>query len=276
MVLPATLAAGGGFLSSLGTIGSFASGLGSLASGLGLGGNKGPGINEQINHSLRHQKESARINNYSALDYRYQFAKDRGLHPAAVLGVPASGGSSFSGSYNDRTIDLAQMGQGVDRALNAGRTGVQRKLDDLALEKAQLSNDYLRTQIAGAQKAITRTGATVPIGRGTDGSFDMVDIVPDEQTSKNSKDTGITAGTHSAFRIYDLGNGHVMEAPYNQEGWSEAIGEMPWPYKWYKMGEALTKRFHGKHYKNTPGYWLAKHKSPGHYIAKKRRKWFGK
>lgn len=156
-------------LQALGTIGSVASGLGSLASGLGLGG-KGSNW-KGMRSGYEMQRE---YSNYAAQDALTNekrrlrhLQKDIGLHPLSVVGT----GNSYSapsvsvGGSSDNGVNFAEMGQGVDRAVNAGRSAVQRKLDELALEKAQLSNDYLRTQIAGSQKALlaNNSGAVPPV-----------------------------------------------------------------------------------------------------------------
>ena len=129
-----------------------------------LFGNSGPGFNEQLNNQKEAWKQHSLYTNYYGIQDRVAGAvkagKEHGLHATALLGVQPSGGGSFSAGYDTKPDpDFASMGQGIARAANAYRTGVQRKLDDLALEKAQLSNDYLKVQIAGAQKAITNTGS---------------------------------------------------------------------------------------------------------------------
>lgn len=170
MALPAfgaALAAAGPTLSKIGT---FAGGLGSLASGLGIGGGgSGAGAAARTAKSvgeanLQNSYASAR-NLPKAI---VKGAKRAGLHPLAVLGSPvaASQGVSVGGGASSNGFDPASIGQGIDRALNAGRSGVQRKLDELALEKAGLENDYLRTQIAGSQRAITNTAAVPSLDSG--------------------------------------------------------------------------------------------------------------
>jgi hypothetical protein len=216
--------------------------------GQSLFGQDGPSVGEQQNNSLKYLKDSIKLQNNEAIQQRVAAAKATGLHPLSVLGANVNGGATFQTSSKEKpNIDFAALSQGIDRAANANRTSIQRKLDTLALEKAQLSNDYLRTQIAGAQKSIANTAGTKPLRDNTDptNNVDRVRVVPDEQTSKSKNDTGRTAGKHAAFKLYDLGNGMQMEAPYNEEGWSEAIGEMPFWYKHPKMAEALLKRHYG-------------------------------
>jgi len=142
----------------LSSIGSFASGLGSIASSFGFGGssNKAERLASSYDTEIQYAKKRA-----SELPVHIVAgAKKAGLHPLSLLGSSAMQSPSFSANYDKQGPDLAAMGQGIDRALNAGRSGMQRKLDELAIEKAGLENDYLRTQIAGSQAAIARTAAT--------------------------------------------------------------------------------------------------------------------
>lgn len=241
-------------LETLSTVGGFLSGAGSFLGGLGIGGgkkSKTPSMEEQ----LQAQRASQRELDVERPSWIRAGAEKAGLHPLAVMGIsPASGGNFYlDGGQEKKGIDLQAMGQGIDRMANAGRTGIQRKLDDLALEQAQLSNDYLRVQIAGAQKAIAKSGATTPMGgadlAGNASSrlplkpSDLVEVVKDEQVAKNPKDTGKTAGSHAGFMTIDLGNGQTAEVPKTDEGWAEAIGELPFFYKYPKMAEIMSKRW---------------------------------
>ena len=148
--------------STLGSIGSFASGLGSLASGFGLGGDDGPGFTEQKNQAQDFTASQIRAKMLGSARFATEAGKKYGLHPTVLLGQGGGQSATFQ-SGGGNSWNPAEIGQGVDRALNAGRTGVQRKLDELALEKAGLENDYIRTQIAASQKAIATSGATVAL-----------------------------------------------------------------------------------------------------------------
>lgn len=233
MVLPFGITAAG-----LANAGTFLSGASSFLGALGIGGKqkRGPSAEDMIS--------AQKLADITSMDTKMELSKKYGIHPLTMLGMPSAsnGGFFMDGARPKKGIDLEAMGQGIDRMANVGRSNVQRELDKLALEQAQLSNDYLRVQIAGAQKAIATSGATVPFSGASGGAAGLVDIVPDQQISKNPKDKGLTAGKHAAFRVYDLGNGLQMEAPASDEGWAEAIGEMPWWYKHPKMMEALSKR----------------------------------
>ena len=240
--------------------GSFLSGASSFLGGFGIGGGeKRPRYQDSLNAQMWAQRNQ--------VNTAMELSKKHGIHPLTMLGMPSAGSPSayIEGSKGP---DLNAMGQGIDRMANAGRSDTQRKLDELALEQATLSNDYLRVQIAGAQKAIAQTGATIPYGsKGLAGSVsprlpldrsDLVEVVKDQEITKNPNDTGRTAGQHAAYRDYDIGYGHTVTMPYNEEGWAEAIGELPLFYKYPKMAEVLMKRFHGEHIRNGLGKWADK------------------
>ena len=241
-------------LETIATVGSALSGASSFLGGLGFGKKekKGPSMEEQLAAQRQHQMTF----DLDRPSWIRAGAEKAGLHPLAVMGIsPASGPSYSLEGGRSKGVDLEAMGQGIDRMANAGRTQVQRKLDELALEQAELSNDYLRVQIAGAQKAISRSGATIPLDSAdTSGNASplfvprnrLVEVVKDQQTTKNPKDSGVTAGNHSGFMTIDLGNGRTAEVPKSDD-WAESIGEMPWLYKWGKMTEIMGKRFGAKH-----------------------------
>lgn len=238
------------------TIATIASAGSSILSAFGFGKKqkKGPSIEEQ----LAAQRASQQQLDLERPSWIRQGAEKAGLHPLAVMGIsPASGGSFFlDGGQQKQGVDFNALGQGIDRAANAYRTSTQRKLDELALEQAQLSNDYLRTQIAGAQQAIVRSGQAVPLdpirdtgdssgvssrlSLGSDGR--RVVINPDKQVASAVSDTGRSAGKHPSFMTIDLGNGMTAEVPRTDDAWGESIGEMPIWYKHPKMAEILSKR----------------------------------
>ena len=240
---------GTGFLSSLGGLsglGSFASGIGSLAGAFGGGG-------QSAGRALSSQVEAQKgLNKYLATNspsWAVQGAKAAGLHPLTVLGQSPSAGPITSTSSNNKP-DLAALGQGIDRALNAGRSETQRKLDTLALEKAQLSNDYLRTQIAGAQKAINNSGSTVPLTSYTLAGNDK----HPPTTSKSNR--GIRHDIKPATQLYRNANGTVTA--YASEDLSESLeavgiaGQADFiarnylPFEGHKLKKALNRSKIGK------------------------------
>lgn len=222
---------------------------------------KGPSPEEQI--ALN------RMAQIGEFDTKMELSKKHGIHPLTMLGAPAYSGPSIqmNGAKEKPGVDFNALGQGIDRLANVGRNQTQRKLDELALEQASLSNDYLRVQIAGAQKAITQSGASAPFGN-MDSSGNAspllpirpnssVRVVKDEQITKNSSDSGKTAGNHAGFMTLDLGGGYTAEVPKSDE-WAESIGEMPVWYKYPKIAEIAGKRTaHKIREKKYSKKWLA-------------------
>ena len=159
-------AAGAGALSgsaglSLSSIGSIAGGLGSIASAFGSGGS---GKGQNAANQFRWQQEKDERFAQHAIRWRVNDAKAAGLHPLAAVGF--AGAQSNSPSYAipaSNSPDFASMGQGIDRALNRGKNNLQKELDNLALEKAKLENDYIRTQIAGSQQQIAKSAGSPPL-----------------------------------------------------------------------------------------------------------------
>ena len=233
----ASLAAAAPTLSS---IGSFASGLGSLASGFGLGGDDGPGFTEQKNMAQDFTASQIRAKMLGSARFATEAGKKYGLHPTVLLGQGGGQSATFQ-SGGGKSWNPAEIGQGVDRALNAGRSATQRKLDELALEKAGLENDYIRTQIAASQKAISGTAPTVAIRGNTDDTGN-VEIVPHKVTSKKYEDSALAAGLPPGFMRYDLGNNQTIELPYSEEGPSEALENLPLGLDYLKFAELYGKR----------------------------------
>lgn len=151
--------------------------LGSLVSaGLSfMGGNKAQKTqNEMAERNIALQKQFAQ----EGIQWKVADAKAAGIHPLYALGAqthsfaPVSVGDSLSSAW-------ANAGQDIGRAINATANGSQRldaitkAAQGLALEKAGLENELLRSQIrrnnsagtpppsaAGAQWAIDGQGST--------------------------------------------------------------------------------------------------------------------
>ena len=219
-------ASGSGFLSSLGGlsgIGSFASGLGSLGSAFGLGGKKNSW--KQLRSQYDMQREYT-IKGYE--DKRKDIASTAeylGLHPLSVIGAPSVSGPAFSVGEKAGP-DMRALGQGIDRAINAGRDRTQKELDNLAVEKAKLSNDYLRTQIAGAQQQIAKNSGSAPLA--TDLRPPYSSNSPNNNgTSRGMRDTSVS-GRHGttkdilkAVTLYRNFDGSV--SAYPSQELSEAL-----------------------------------------------------
>lgn len=98
------------------------------------------------------QKEFAK----NGIRWRVEDAKAAGLHPAFGLGNPTtfSPASYVGGGDNSFGAGIAQAGQDIGRAIDAGRTHSERaEARKLSLENMGLQNDLLRAQIAKVSQA---------------------------------------------------------------------------------------------------------------------------
>ncbi len=234
----------------LSAIGGIASGIGSIASGFGLGGNsKSTNIfMARKNHEINQEYQERWMKRLPHI------AKKTRLHPLSLIGQNPVGSSvSFSG--NNNAPDLASIGQGIDRALNAGRSKVDRQLDELAIEKAKLSNDYLRTQIAGSVQRLNSNAQNPSLPSPSDGNIiegqnaDNIRVVASESVSHKKGDKGQEAGSSPMWKKFYLDNDTYIKLPPGQ-----SIDELGFPMSMLKSGELAYKNYQ----KYTPGYWLAK------------------
>lgn len=114
------------------------------------------------------------------VQWRVQDAIKAGIHPLAALGVnPASGPPMANIAGGDFSAPLSQMGQDIGRAAEAYAAPEDKaaaRMTQLSLERGQLENDLLRTQIASQRVRLVQQstpggmpgGSTLPIA-GTGG-----------------------------------------------------------------------------------------------------------
>lgn len=125
---------------------SFLGGL--VSGGLGLiGGILGNrAAKDMAEDNVAYQREFAQ----NGIRWRAEDARAAGLHPLYAMGLQPS---SFSPSYvgDSLSSSFAQAGSEFGRAIDAGRTASERsqaKIEALSVERAELENDLLRSQIA--------------------------------------------------------------------------------------------------------------------------------
>lgn len=248
------------------SFGPWGTAIGAVAGGLlgGFGGGSTKSSNPVMSTAqINAAGDSTRVNNYEALRGRLwaatEYGKEYGINPLTALGAPVISGNpvEITGAekHNPNGVDVREIGQGVERAVNAYRGKVQRQLDELALEKAQLSNDYLRTQIAGAQKAISSTASNPSFP--TSSSLDVVPSVnsdrirnvKSESVSHKKGDVGQEAASSPMWKKFHLDNDRSIMLPPNQS--IEELGILMGSIK----GAELINKSYDKY---TPGYWLAK------------------
>lgn len=134
-----------GFFSSI--IGSVA---GPLVGGLlGLGSQKiASNATQQANEdNAALQREFAQ----NGIQWRVEDAKKAGLHPAFAIGANVAPASPSYVGDTSMASTVANFGQDISRAIDSTRTARDRidsRVTALALEKGQLENDLLRSQIA--------------------------------------------------------------------------------------------------------------------------------
>jgi len=113
------------------------------------GKKKGPSLEDIQNANVRQED--------MLFDSRMENAKQHGIHPLVMLGIPPSGGSTFAfgggeSSEPSTAEKMAEMGQGVSRAAHAWLTREERELGkvsaQLQVENQALQNDRLRSEIA--------------------------------------------------------------------------------------------------------------------------------
>lgn len=128
--------------------------------------------------NLEYQRQFAK----EGLQWRVEDAKAAGLHPLAALGANIPG---FSPSFQS-----GSLGQDISRAVEATATAFSRNTSrvatELALEKASLENDLLRSQITAVNRP---SNPPFPSGNHTGD----VQINPDTVTSTRFGDTSTTA-----------------------------------------------------------------------------------
>lgn len=235
------------WLKGAGALGSLMSG----ASSLFGKSSKGPDLYEQSIAQLGHQGRS--------FDQLMKKADKHGIHKLAMLGVNPGGGMQFQfggGSSDSKAQALHNMGQGISRAASAFDTNIDRQAKMLTLQsaRADLENKQLHNMRLRSEMALM-SQAPPPI-----------EMLPDQQIMARHGDSGMTAGDHSGYKNWDVGEGFKVELPYSDEGIAESLEGLPWPYAYLKMAEIHLKRTLGQ------GKRIWKEgRTPGHYLSRKLR-----
>lgn len=198
-------------LETLTAIGGALGGLGQAAGGAaGLfgGGSSNSGYWQQL-AIMREQAQLQREFAQNGIQWRVQDAKAAGIHPLYALG---GAGASYSpsavsvgtGGGSDLGRDLANMGQGLGRAVAAASSkedradaAYQSQMRIMGLERASLENRLLETQIAASQGALMRAqvGPGIPSGPSAAVSGNGVySAKPAEVTTTNPNRPGNEAG----------------------------------------------------------------------------------
>lgn len=152
--------------------------LGSVFSG---GQKRGPSMQDQIGI----QGDLT----WDQLQTRHRFGEKYGIHPLVMMGINPSSGGLVPQNYSTPP----SMGQNLGRAMAAGIQGYQQsQLQKLAVERAKLENELLKTQITNVNKSPGT--APTQVASGIDGQGQYL-VNPDENTSRKLDERGLTAGS---------------------------------------------------------------------------------
>lgn len=168
--------------------------------------------------------------------WKVRDAKAAGLHPLAALGMqpvsaqPVHVGSDDS-AYTSNT--LANFGQDINRSIHATMTQaerVQTQMDKLNIERAELQNEVLRTQLAGSKQALLRSAQNPPFP----GSGAVV-VKPSEVVTGDQGNPQRQPGTITSYQLVSPGpDGSVGIVPSEQMKErieDDFIGETMWHLK---------------------------------------------
>lgn len=155
----------------------------------------------------------------SGIQWRVADAKAAGISPLAALGIPLGsgpsmviGGSGGSGAFSD-------MGQSLGRVADAVATSRERsasaQVEALALERAGLENELLRSQISSVNRANNPplpSMVSPPAGPAT-GSPTGTRTVPVEVSPTMSSSPSKSPGTHSDMTYVRTSAGGLAIVP---------------------------------------------------------------
>lgn len=128
---------------------------GQLADQFDVGGDKGARDRQQFNEALAEKQFKLQDDmTKMGIRWRVEDARAAGIHPALALGAQLSAPSAvsvFNEPASSTGSSWAGFGQDLGRAIDATRTDAERtasRLDELRIERGELENDLLRSQIA--------------------------------------------------------------------------------------------------------------------------------
>lgn len=154
--------------------------------------------------------------------WRVADAKAAGIHPLFALGaqLPSSSPTTFiPGSFQDSMgAAVADAGQSIGRAFEATRTGperVQERLGELAITRAELENDLLRSQNA---LLIQQSNPALPSAR-------VAPSMPFPEAASDLAKSGI-AVTPASSHIEDKPMERVVPNPHNPTQEPGAISDV--------------------------------------------------
>lgn len=204
----------------------------SLLGGLFGKKDKGPSVEDQ----LMTQRGSIFNTMKSTLDA----AKEYGVHPLVALGLnPGAGGASISLGDNSSSRSTAgdlinEMGQNiagaVGRMQSPDEKGVQQIVQRQAVEKGELENELLKTQIAQMRANITPGIANTNSGQMIPGQADTTATYgPNTLVAHESAD-GKEGGTPSSWTVVNTKTGPMVVPSKDFQDRAEDIPFVGWEW----------------------------------------------
>lgn len=169
----------------------------------------------------KRQKEFAQ----TGIQWKVQDATKAGIHPLYALGantVSYAPQSVGGGPADYMPEALASAGQNIGRAIDSGRSSnekIQHRMNELAVQRAELENTKLASEIALIQQPGTPPTPVVE-NSVIPGQGNGVKTNPHEIVSTASP--GITAGAPADTTLYQTSRGY---APSMSEVYAEGAGE---------------------------------------------------
>jgi hypothetical protein len=170
--------------------------------------NGGPGVTEQMNNNVNQARHLTRVANRDALIWKADGAmeayKQYGIHPLISMGVnPASvSGQGFQ-------YDTSSQGQNIGRAAASAVKGYSDyELNKLAVERAQLENDLLRSQISN----INRQPGDAPNPQSAvaqNGTENQIKVLPSERVSSKQGYPQQEAAVSPLYKGFNFTQGGV-------------------------------------------------------------------
>lgn len=243
---------------SLGSVaGPWGAAAGAVLGGV-LGGSQGDGGSRDArqaqeavaNESLRLQREFAT----HGIRWRVSDAKAAGIHPALALGAPMSppGGATLMFSDSPSAGELSMdFGQNIGRAIDSTRTQEERigsRMEALALDRAELQNELLRSQIAQINQQSSPPSPD-PANPGvrlfgtTDGS-----LIKEEPMTRMAGDPGkphqeAASVTDFGFSRTPTGYAVVPSKDWKDRGEDQLVPEVTWAIRNHLMPTISPSRY---------------------------------
>lgn len=218
----------------------------------------------------------------NGIRWRVEDAKAAGVHPLAALGMqPATASPTFVGAISDRD-SWRSMGNDIGRAVAATATGAERQqqtLNDLAVERAGLENELLRSQIARSNSA--QIGPPLPGVGGGDPNFNPQPFEPViGAQGANHREPGPIV--EYGFAKTPNGYSPVMSDDFKQRAEDSVFAEIPWfirnnlvptfggtkskpPREWLPAG-AIDWKYNPVYSEYRPVYKRARRRVGGYYV----------